>query len=55
MCHISCHVPSVKCQVSDVRCQVSGVRGHVSFVTMVLDKVMELVGGGSVIKEAYPV
>ena len=42
-----CHMSGVTCQVSDVRCQVS----HAIF----FDKVAELVGGGSVINEAYPV
>ena len=36
--------------MSHVRCQVSGVRCQVSHV-----KVVELVGGGSVINGAYPV
>ena len=47
----------VTCQVSRVRCQMSGVMYHVFvlfFLLLCLDKFVELVGGGSVINEAYP-
>ena len=50
----------VMSQVSCVRCQVSGVACHVNiysffFVFFVFfDKVLGLVGGGSVINKAYP-
>ena len=48
--------------MSGVMCQVSGVRCHVLYLSFffslifsyLFDKVMELVGGGSVIKGAYP-
>ena len=58
MCHVSC----VMCLVSHVMCHLSGVRCHLSYVNFKKksfikkrDKVVELVGGGSVIKGAYPV
>ena len=41
----------VKCHMSDIRCQVSGVRLHKS--DFFFEQVVELVGGGSVINEAY--
>ena len=48
--------PFVTRQVSGVRCQVSGVSCQVSGVTCIFFyKVVELVGGGSVINGAYPV
>ena len=40
--------------MSHVMCKVSGVRLDISFV-VVVDKVVELVGGGFVINGAYPV
>ena len=46
-----CHMSSVMCHVSGVMCQVSGVVLFFSF----LDKVVELVGEGSIINEAYSV
>ena len=49
-----CYMSGVKCQVSGVRCQVSGVRWPVSGVTIFFYKLVELVGGGSVINGAYP-
>jgi hypothetical protein len=58
------HVSHVRCQVSGGRCHVAGVRCHMSGVSFMLivyynfifqDKVVELVGGGSVINGAYPV
>ena len=59
MCHVSrvtCHVSDVMCHVSGVTCQVSGVSCFFCFFVVVfLDKVVELVGGGSVINGAYPV
>ena len=42
--HIMCHVSGVTYQVSRVRCQVLGVHVHIY-----LYKVLEVVGGGSVI------
>ena len=57
--------PPTTCHMSgaDVRFQVSGVTCHMSGVTYFfififiyfLDKVVKLVGGGSVINGAYPV
>ena len=44
----------VRCQVSGVKCHVSGVKCHFFFLFS-SDKVLELVGGGSVINGAYPV
>ena len=49
--------------MSGVMCHVSGVRCHVHYLSFffflifsfLFDKVMELVGGGSVFKKAYPV
>ena len=38
--------------MSGVTCEVSGVT---FFIFIFFDKVVELVGGGSVINEAYPV
>ena len=51
MCHLSC----VTCHVSHVTCHVSHVTCHMSHVKKKFDKVVELVGGGSVINGAYPV
>ena len=45
-----CHMSHVMCQVSGVRCQVSHF-----FIFFFFNKVVELVGGFSVIKGAYPV
>ena len=48
--------PCVTYHMSSVTCQVSGVRCHMSDVMFFSpDKVMELVGGGSVTNRAYPV
>ena len=45
----------VTCQVPGVTCQVSGVSRHMSsFFLPFSDKMVELVGGGSVINEATP-
>ena len=47
---VTCHVSGVRCQVSDFSCCDS------HFLDLfVSDKVVELVGGGSVINGAYPV
>ena len=51
--HVTCHMSRFRCQVSRVTCQISDVT-CCSFVVF-RDKVVELVGGGSVIKEAYSV
>ena len=59
MSGVVCHVSGVTCQVSRVRCHVSGVTCQVilsssSFLSLFLEKLLELVGGGSVINGAYP-
>ena len=56
MCHVSC----VMCHVSYVTCHVSHITCHMSHVTIFFflffsDKVVKLIGGGSVINGAYPV
>ena len=50
---VTCHMSHVMCHMSSVRWQVSGVKCH-SFLVCV-DKMVELVGGGSLINGAYPV
>ena len=40
--------------MSGVRCQVSGVKCQVSLSSFFNEKVVEIVGGGFVINEAYP-
>ena len=47
MSHVTCHVSCVRCQVSHVTCHVSQY-----YFFCVLDKVVKLVGGGSVINGA---
>ena len=49
--HVMCHMSGVTCQLSHGMCQVSCV----TFFSFLLDKVVELVGGGSVFTVAYPV
>ena len=53
------HVSHVRCQMSGVRCHVSGVTCFFVFFfffsSSFLDKVVKLVGGGSVINGALPV
>ena len=46
------HMSCVMCYLSLVPCHLSHETCHMSFL---FDKVMELVGGGSVINGAYPV
>ena len=48
----TCHMASVTCMVSRVMCHESGVT---VVVCVFLDKVAELVDGGSVINGVYPV
>ena len=57
MSHVTYDMSCVMCQVSGVTCQVLRVRCHMSFFLLLLffDKVVELVGGGSVINGAYPI
>ena len=54
---VTCQESDVRCQVSCVMCHMSGVRCYISGVFGVFfsDKVVELVGGGSVNNGAYPV
>ena len=57
MCHrsyVMCHESPVTCHLSPVTCHLSHV--FFSFLSIIFfDKVVELVGGESVIKGAYPV
>ena len=62
MCHMSCvtcHMSGVRCQVSLVRCQISCVKCNFLFCFFIFIKknykVVEIVGGGFVINDAYPV
>ena len=50
MCHVSC----VMCHVSCVMCHVSRVTSHTKKKKKKKDKVVKLVGGGSVINRAIP-
>ena len=60
-----CHVSRVTCHVSYVMCHLSHVKIYFLFIykkikkklnsLKKLDKVVELVGGGSVISRAYPI
>ena len=53
---VTCNVSHVTFHMSHVRCHVSGVKcHHFFFFFSFLDKVVELVRGGSVIYGAYPV
>ena len=63
-CHMSqvmCHMSCVTCHVSHVTCHMSHVIYYMShvffslFFLLFLDKMVGLVGGGSVINGAYPV
>ena len=59
MSHIMCNMSHVMCQLSRVRCHVSGVTCHHIFFSFFsssffIDKVLVLVGGGSVINGATP-
>ena len=58
MSHITCNMSHVMCQLSRVRCHVSGVTCNHFFLfffsSFFIDKVLELVGGGSVINGANP-
>ena len=51
---VMCHVSHVMCHKSRVKCHVSGVTCNF-FSSSFLDKVVKLIGGGSVINRAYPV
>ena len=63
MSHVRCHVSGVLCQVTHYRYHMSGIRCQkISFLFFLfvflffsLVKVVELVGGESVINGAYPV
>ena len=57
-CHMSgvpCQVSRVRCHVSHVTCQMSRVRCQMSLFFFFLNKLVELVGGGSVINRTYSV
>ena len=56
-CHVSCvtlHVSRVTCHLSRVTCQMSKKKLHFFFLRKNMDKVVELVVGGSLINGAYP-
>ena len=58
VCHVSgirCHLSPVMCEVSCVMCQASSVCVMFFFFFLFFGKVVELVGGRSVISRAYPV
>ena len=59
ICHISCvpcHMSHVTCRVSPVTCLKKNIKNPKHFIVQKkLDKVVELVGRGSVINRAYPV
>ena len=62
ICHVSivtCHVSPVMCHMSHVTCHLSHVKIFFFYIFFnplnIFDKVVELVGGGSVINGAYPV
>ena len=44
-----CHISHVTCHMSRVRCEVLGVKCHIFLLFYFLDKVVELVGGESVL------
>ena len=49
MSGVTCQVSGVRCHLSDVRCQMSCVRHNYYSFYLFLEKVVGLVGGGSVI------
>ena len=53
--HVTCRMSCVTCDVSRVTCHVSGVGCHVSPFFFSFYKVVERIGGGSVISRAYPI
>ena len=63
-CHMSwvtCHMSWVTCPVSHVTCHMSCVTSHLKYIFQFIyffsssfDKVVKIVGGGSVINAAYP-
>ena len=57
MSHVTCHVSRVTCHVSRVTCHMSRVTCHlfIFLLFFFLDKVVKLIGGGSVMNGAYPV
>ena len=54
MSHVVCHMSGVTGHMTNVTYHMTGVRCHMSCYIFV-DKVVELVGGRSVINGAYPV
>ena len=53
--HVTCDVSHVTCHMSRVTCHVSRVTFFYFFIFGGGDKVLKLIGGGSVINAAYPV
>ena len=53
MSHVACHMSCVMCHMSHVTCHVSCVTFFILFFSS--DKVVKLIGGGSVINGAYPI
>ena len=53
MLHVMCHVSHVKYHISHFKCHILRVTCH-NYIFLFSDKVVELVGGGSVINGAYP-
>ena len=53
--HYTDREKNVMCHMSCVTCHVSGLTCHLIKKYKKVDKVVELVGGGSVINRAYPV
>ena len=54
----TCHMSRVMCHMSRVTCHMSRVTCHVSHVTIFFFKfykMVQLISGGSIINEAYPV
>ena len=60
MSHVTCHMSRGTCHVSHVTCHMSRVTCHFFLLLLLLsfsfflDKVLELIGGGSVINGATP-
>ena len=49
MSHVTCHMSHVTCNITHVMCHL-----FLFFLLLLLDKVVKLVNGGSVINRAYP-
>ena len=55
MSHVMCHMSHVRCHLSRVTCNMSKKFKTIFIERKKIDKMVELVGGGSVINGAYPV